>query len=69
MRASKGGNVIFMTEFFSNHWLGEENEKKIAEELEKQAILLRAYDDYFDDCERANKHPLSFDQWREKCGL
>ncbi len=28
------------------------------------AALLAAYDQYFDSCERANKKPLSFDDWR-----
>lgn len=45
-----------MTEFFSNHWLGEENEK-ILEELGLK------YDAYFDRMEQANKHPLCFDDW------
>jgi hypothetical protein len=31
--------------------------------MEYAGRLKEEYDDYFDDCERSNKIPLSFDAW------
>lgn len=36
---------------------------KMREEENTNTALLATYDQYFDSCERANKTPLSFDNW------
>lgn len=44
------------------HWQAEHD----CDDLTEDAGNLQAYDEYYSDCERANKIPLTFENWSAK---